>query len=993
MIRSVPAAALILLCVVHNQGCRRSTGGSLTPEQALESFRFSEPFRIELFASEPMVRDPVEIAFDENGRAYVADMQDHPYEPPKGEKPRSRIVWLEDTDGDGKADRSGVFADDLALVSGLLPFRGGLIVTHAPDILYLKDTDGDGRADIRRTLYTGFSKKVIAEARVTNPRLGIDNWIYAANTGVEGEIRSVEQPELPPIPVRGADFRFHPVLGIAELVSGPAQFGLSFNDWGDRFITQNTVHVRYPVIPMTYLLTSPGLRLPDLVEDISDHGKPSAPVFPLTQPQEWRRRRSETRQKRYDENKLGRVEHAGGYFTAASGGTVYTGDVFPPEYKNNLFTGDVNGNLVHRDVLTPAGPTYRASRAKEDVEFLVSTDVWFRPCNFANAPDGLLYLTDMYREFIEDPGSIPEEIRRTMNFRSGDTLGRIYRIVPLHAARTRNLKPALGSATTAQLAETLTSTNGWHRQTAQRLLIERADRTAIPLIKGMLRASSDPIAQLHALWTLEGLDALEPKILMMALRSDHAVVRRHAIQLSERYWAKDAALSRQVLLLENDSDERVLFQLALSLNRMNAGAATPVLAHLAGRFGADPWFRSALLAGGSSRPVELLEVLSHNKATDPTLTRGLATLVGFRKDSAGIARLLGSVFVNRDVLTGLATGLKDARVRGLALPGGEDLLGRWTKDPSHPYHDAAWELVPHLHGPSLLRQARADALNSTLPYPKRVVAVKALAGAESEDLIPLLGALLAPETPVPVQLAAIEVAAEFDRPAIGDVLLANWSRCGADARARLIDLLSSRQQWTSSLLGALERHEVPVAAVSPEARVRLQETRDADVAKRAAHLFRAVTERRALVVSKFADVATLPGDAAHGKKAFEEHCARCHMPGREGARLGPDLSGVNNKSRQELLSAILDPSSAIDPRFTNYLITTKDGRMFDGIIGQETPVSVVLRTAADGADVTLPRDQIAEIRASSISVMPEGLESSLSRQDLADVIAYLRAGL
>ena len=415
-------------------------------------------FHVELFASEPLVFDPVEMVFDENGKVYVCEMLDYPDDPPQGEQARSRIVLLEDTDGDGKPDRRTVFADHVLEVSGIMPWKGGLIVTSAPDILYFKDTDGDGKADVRQVLYTGFPK-VNPEARVTNPRLGIDNWIYVANDGSNGRITSPDHPERPAVLVRGADFRFQPDRGLAEPASGPTQFGMSFDDWGNRFISQNTVHIRQVVVPMQYLIRAPLVEVSQVSQDISDHGVGTARMYPLTKPQAWRQQRTKLRQQRYNENKLNRVEQLSGWFTAATGDTVYTGDVFPKPYWGNAFTGDVSANLVHRDVLLPDGVTFVAHRAEENSEFLASADVWFRPCNFANAPDGNLYITDIYREFIETPESIPEQIKKKMDFWSGVDKGRIYRIVPNHPLRQRDLKPNLGKATTAELVEQLSSTN------------------------------------------------------------------------------------------------------------------------------------------------------------------------------------------------------------------------------------------------------------------------------------------------------------------------------------------------------------------------------------------------------------------------------------------------------------------------------------------------------------------------------------------------------
>src|SRR5215831_18526445 len=227
--------SLLLIC----SGCsrKRAEDTPLTAADSLKSMRLSEDFHVELFASEPQVMSPVEMVFDDDGRIYVAEMMDYPEDPPAGKPARSRIRLLEDTDGDGKIDRNTIFADHVLAVSGFMPWKGGLIVTSAPDILFLKDTNGDGKADLREVLYTGFPK-VNPEARVTNPRLGIDNWIYVANDGQEGQITSPAHPEQAPIRVGGADFRFRPDRGLAEPASGPTQFGMTFDEWGNRFITQ-----------------------------------------------------------------------------------------------------------------------------------------------------------------------------------------------------------------------------------------------------------------------------------------------------------------------------------------------------------------------------------------------------------------------------------------------------------------------------------------------------------------------------------------------------------------------------------------------------------------------------------------------------------------------------------------------------------------------------------------------------------------------------------
>src|SRR5215510_3074897 len=257
MRRCLPLVLALILAACN----RRTTGPRALPAQAgLKSLHLNDDLRVELFVTEPQVISPVEMVFDENGKIYVAEMLDYPEDPPPGKPARSRIRLLEDRDGDGRVDQAVVFADHVLEVSGLQPWKGGLIVTSAPDILFLKDTDGDGKADVRQVLYTGFPK-VNPEARVTNPRLGIDNWIYVANDGREGQITSPAHPERPPIRVGGADFRFRPDRDLAEAASGPTQFGATFDNWGNRFITQNTIHTRHVVVPMPYLASAPLLEV------------------------------------------------------------------------------------------------------------------------------------------------------------------------------------------------------------------------------------------------------------------------------------------------------------------------------------------------------------------------------------------------------------------------------------------------------------------------------------------------------------------------------------------------------------------------------------------------------------------------------------------------------------------------------------------------------------------------------------------------------------
>ncbi|HKW99916.1 MAG TPA: PVC-type heme-binding CxxCH protein [Bryobacteraceae bacterium] len=1007
MTRIVIAATLLLAV-----SCSRKhpDAPALSPEESLKAIHIQGDFHVELFASEPLVYDPVEMAFDENGKIYVAEMLDYPDDPPTGQPARSRIVLLEDTDGDGKPDKRTVFADHVLEVSGLMPWKGGLIVTSAPDIVYMKDTDGDGKADVRQVLYTGFPK-VNPEARVTNPRLGIDNWIYVANDGSDGRITSPEHPDRPPVVVRGTDFRFQPERGLAEPASGPTQFGMSFDDWGDRFITQNTIHVRNVVVPMQYLIRAPLLEVSQVSQDISDHGQPSAPMFPLTKPQQWRKERSRIREQRYHENQLERVrgldpstEIVAGYFTAAAGGTVYTGDVFPKPYWGNIFTGDVSGNLVHRDVLTPDGVTFVAHRGENNVEFLASTDVWFRPCNFANAPDGNLYITDIYREFIETPESIPEEIKKAMNFWSGVDKGRIYRIVSNHPLRKRDLKPNLGKASTAELVEELSNTNGWNRQTAQRLLVERQDRAAVPLLKQVAQKSDLPQARLHALWTLEGLSALDPQMVIGALRDPDAHVRENALRMAEEF-ATSPAVVGTALALKNDPAARVEFQLCFTLGQFKDPRALAALTDLARDRAGESWFRTAILSSLNDDASDFFHLyLSRNKfQLNPVFLNGLAALIGAKHDPNEIRRFLAveEALVPQHPnegaagLFGLAKGLQLSGVHDLLVPGAEPKLAHFLDHSSETVQKAAWEIAGHLRLEGLVQRASHDAATASLGADRRAAAVRALRSGQFAAVSPVLRQILSANPPAPAELqtAAVECMAAFNDPQVAPALLADWKSYSPEARKEVIAAMLNQRQRVPVLLKAIEDHEIELAAVDIAARSRLMDDSDRAIAERARHVFQDQSSDRAKVVENYRDVLKMTGDEQRGKKAFETNCARCHLPRKQGGRVGPDLSGVNNKTKEELLTSILNPSYAIEPHYVHYVVTTKDGQIHDGVIANETPGAITLRGGTENGDETILRSNIAEIRASNVSLMPEGLEQSMSRQDIADVIAYLRAGL
>lgn len=597
--------AILLLPILLTLACSQDRyPGPLPPDKALESFQLREDFKIELFAAEPHVMDPVEMVFDEKGNVYVAEMRDYPFMPEQG-KGAGRIRILHDTDNDGLIDGSTLFADSILEVTSMLPWKGGLIVTAAPHILYLQDTDGDLRADKTEVLFSGFFENN-SEAQITSLRFGVDNWIYAANNGQNGSVTFSRKPDAPPLSMSGADFRFRLDRGQFERESGAAQFGHTLDDWNHRFITQNTLHIRQVVIPGRYLYRHEHMPATSVLLNISDH---ELEMFQLTPPPYWRAERTRRRQQQYKEQNLDRIEYAEDHFTGSSGGTMYDGDAFAEEYYGNVFTGDVAGNLVHRDVLAPSDDTpvfvARRDEGERTKEFLASTDSWFRPASFAVGPDGFLYVIDMYRQHIETPLSIPEDLKADMDFLNGSDRGRIYRIVP-QDVKEENSSSDFKALAAGEYVRLLTHPNRWWRLQAQRLLLERQDHSAVPAVKNLFEHHTDPRVRLHALYVLEGLDKLDAIEVAKALADPHPGVREHGLILSEQY----PQLFSKVVDRIADSSVQVAFQAVLSAGQFSDKRAVQALAKAVQQYGEDPWFRTAVLSSEAGSSSSLLTELN-----------------------------------------------------------------------------------------------------------------------------------------------------------------------------------------------------------------------------------------------------------------------------------------------------------------------------------------------------------------------------------------------
>jgi putative membrane-bound dehydrogenase-like protein len=598
--------SLAFICAM-NESLAQRYAAALSPEESLKKLQVAAGFSVELFASEPHVFDPVALEFDAQGNAFVLEMPDYPYEVEPG-KGHGRIRLLKDTNGDGKIDKSIIFAENITEGTSMLFWKGGLIVTAAPNILYLKDTNGDGKSDTSEILFSGFFQNN-SEAQITSLKLGIDNWIYANNHGQNGKVSFTNSPEKPPLDVKGADFRFRLDRNVFELETGSGQFGQTIDDWGHRFFTENSIHIQQPIIPWRYTHRHAYLPMSKFTTSITDHEEHT---FQETQAPYWRAERSARRNKSYKEANLNRIEYAEDRFSGSTGSTIYHGDAMPNEFYGNIFTGDVSGNLVHRDILSPSetSPVMVAKRAESEnnKEFISSTDPWFRPVTCSVGPDGYLYILDYYRQHIETPVSIPDDLKADMDFMAGSDMGRIYRVKPANIPyKTVNIN--LNAVSSIKLLDYLSYENGWYRTHAHRLLLERQDKSVVKTAQNLFYKSKDPRTRLHLLYLLEGLNALDLSVIKKGLQDSSPGVRENALMLAEAY----SETLPSMLKLLNDSSQRVKLQAALSLGQFKSQEIITAFSQLIQSQGQNEWFRVAVLSSELGSSPDLLEsLLSQN---------------------------------------------------------------------------------------------------------------------------------------------------------------------------------------------------------------------------------------------------------------------------------------------------------------------------------------------------------------------------------------------
>ena len=599
------------------------TDAPRSPKESAARLQIERGYSISLFAAEPLVRDPVAISFDARGRMFVAEYSDYPIGPPEGHPPMSRIVMLDDSDGDGKADRRTVFADELDFAHSLMAYRGGMLVGAKTQILFLKDTDGDDVADVRQILFDGF-KPAHAQMQIGNPKWGLDNRIYF-NYG-PGEVFHGETPDrVKKLPRR--DFWFDPVTLEYGSDGGLGQFGNTVDRWGTRFYCTN----RNPVMT-TFLSLEDSQRNPFHVVakthyDVAKSGGETR-VFPLLK------------------MKSNYLSHAGTH-TSACGTTAYLGDLGNESLAQSVFVCEPIGHLVTRSEIRRDGLQMKAARVGVGQDFLASTDSWFRPSSLATGPDGGLYLADMYRLWVEHPKFLPPEIASKLDWRAGEDRGRIYRIIPT-GSEPKRFQAASSIQETVQL---LADANVWRQTLAQRLLVESQATTAESEIRDLLH-DEKPTTRLRAIWTLAGISRLRPADLLAAMQDQNPVVRQNAVTLAH-HWIDQSAVLDRVIKCAEDSDIQVRLRAAMALAGQESKTATDLLSRLASAECENRSFTDALLTATKTVSGEVLSNLVQDRdfaesgtANRVYLLKRLASIVGARGDLTELSSVISLLDVD-----------------------------------------------------------------------------------------------------------------------------------------------------------------------------------------------------------------------------------------------------------------------------------------------------------------------------------------------------------
>ncbi|MFN0052899.1 MAG: PVC-type heme-binding CxxCH protein [Planctomycetales bacterium] len=975
----------------------------LEPAESQKHFVTPVDFTVELFASESDIGKPLAMAWDERGRLWLAETVDYPNELQPPGQGRDSIRICEDTDGDGKADKFTVFAEQLSIPTSLLLARGGVIVMQAPDTLFLKDTDGDDVADERTVLFTGWGT-ADTHAGPSSLHYGIDNWIYGmvGYSGFEGTVGGERHS------FRQGFFRFRADGSSLEFLrnTNNNSWGIGISEEGILFgSTANGNPSEYMPIANRYYESVRGWSS-TVLPGIAD----SNAFVAITQ-------------------NVRQVDWHGG-FTAGAGHSLYTARTYPREYWNRTaFVCEPTGHLVATFCLQENGAGYRS---RNRWNLLASNDEWSAPIAAQVGPDGQVWVIDWYNYIVQHnptPAGFKTGKGNAYETELRDkTHGRTYRVVYRgdRGKFAKALSPArlaLTAAPTAKLVETLQHDNLFWRLQAQRLLLEREDHAAIPaLMKLVAERSTDEIGNtpgaLHALWTLHGLGALDGRqqtplrVAVAALQHPAPGVRRAAIEVLPQTEAVHQEIAKSGAL--QDENDQVRLAALLHVARMpswEVGAQVCAQALIDAAALGDRWLLDAASAAAARHDSGFLRSMCDWKFSEeisPPIRERTALVAehfarGAPREEVGtlLAALESSPpEISEAVLAGLERGWPRDKPAALRPETELQLVRMLPKLPVA----ARGRLVslglrwnsPRLkaHAVEIADGHLAQVRNDQLSEKERIASAAEMIEFRKNDkeAVEALLALVSPRTPPELTRGFLESAGRSDAEEAGGVLLEHLDSITPAARPAAVRLLLGRREWTLALLAALDEGRIQLAELSLEQKQGLAAHPDKTIRDRSKVLLARggslPDPDRQKVLDELLALTKEKGDAALGKEVYKKHCSKCHIHGTEGTRIGPDLTGMAVHPKAELLTNIIDPSRSVEGNYRVYTVVTSEGKVLSGLLSSENKTSIEL-VDSEAKKHALQRADIDELSASSKSLMPEGFEKQVVPSDLVNLLEFL----
>jgi len=967
---------ILLLCFLIGGDNPYDSGPPSSPEDSRAQIHVPENIIVELVAAEPLVVDPVAMVFDENGKLFVAEYRDYPTGPADpNAPPLSRIRRLLDNDGDGRMDEAELFADSLPSAQGLACWNGGLMVTAANSILWLADHDGDGKADEKKVLFEGLGRHN-TQLQPAHPRLGLDNWFYVTNGLAGGKIHRPGEKE-PIVDVSRSDFCFNPLGTEFEPATGLGQFGNTFDALGNRFTASNRNPIIHEVMPYRALRRNPYAVMPAGYYDVAPSGAESR-VYPIT----------ETNTTAYS--------HTGTY-TAACGVHVNQGELLGIQGNGQVFVCDPTGHLVTCSQLIPDGVSFRSNRILQTkpvkADWLVSSDRWFRPVSLANGPDGALYVCDMYRSVIEHPVYMPPGVAEKLpNLRAGDDKGRIYRL----RVKGIQIRPYEPPDSVERQVAMLGDSDGWRRMTAHRLLIEQNKSEAKPLLIDLLANSDNPMSRIHALSVLDGMNSLEEDHIILAIRDQDPRVRERALIICDQRSTQSSGLRSIILQQWKSNFTRVQFRAILAIHEATSAEEIDAIVSLIRSKGQNVWFWAAIKSVMKECSSKVLDQILSDSQTlasyDAVLANRVAELAGMvaaRGDEKEFRYLLEDIATISEESHFWSFALLRGTAEGMSSHSTGTIPASLTSLMENP--PKGWEKEAKAIAPIALSAARL-ASDHKAAMIDRFEAIQFLAYLAGPDVVNCLIHCLDQDQPIEIQYAANDVIRKRADEKLLLELISRWDRLTTQTKQTVIPLLLQRGSTILALFDAIEARKIPAGTIGVEQRAILLASGTAAVKERAEKLFGgAVSSDRQGVMEQYKPALTARGDVERGRQIYRRACSNCHRVFGEGKLVGPDIGDVRNKTPEQLLGDIIDPNRIVEPRYANCTVLLHDGRTMSGRVLRETPEAIVLLQPG-ALETVVPRAEIDTVSSSGLSLMTVGIEKDVSVQEMADLIAFLKAG-